>query len=629
MGTGGQPNQLVNIKNPTWAQIVQRPVPSQIPTPQPLQSHFVSLKPRYRKYWIDAITGRKFYIESGGPQERTNDVPRIGSPSSPTAQETDAPGIGGPPDHPQHDPHIEDEHSPDENDFHDWFQSLDSVSKNYMSAISRNKLPSISTIFNQQSDPIADLHRIETYLKPISNITNFHEQFPLPKNLYKKWKHGIRFWPQNKCAKRKSKPPTINESLQLDEMLKANIIYPVKKPKQYVGSFFLVDRLNKKFRPITNYKSLSKLFKVPKFELPSLYQHINKITMSEPIYYTKIDIKQAFYNIPVHPKSQFVTCFKVGENYYQYNVLPFGISIAPFVCQMFTNAITKWAKSQGITLAIGHIDDILLADNCKEKLNRITAQIINKLITAKWHINYTKSILIPTNNIEFLGANWNHTGAVRRTETATKILLKILEELTYKLDINDKQKQIIRGYMNYYMSFAGQIHNLINIYINMPRLFRPIIHELMVDLVFHDTIQIKPPRDEKHIIFADATPSVIAAIVYSEDYNYVTGRRLKCLTDIKVAEALAVIEAAESLAKYAGFFSNLYIFTDNMAVLYLLKKGSIKWDIPIAQKISLLLRVQNLKRFFNIKPQYIKSELNPADFYSRFYSFDANSMDNT
>ena len=64
----------------------------------------------------------------------------------------------------------------------------------------------------------------------------------------------------------------------------------------------------KKVRPITNYKSLSEHVAAPRFNLPNVFQIIERMRWHDKrLFFVKIDIKQAFYNIPLHKLSKYVS----------------------------------------------------------------------------------------------------------------------------------------------------------------------------------------------------------------------------------------------------------------------------------------------------------------------------------
>lgn len=79
--------------------------------------------------------------------------------------------------------------------------------------------------------------------------------------------------PNGTVAKTREKdPPTPEQRAKLAEMEKAGIVSRVQKAKQFVGSFFLVNRTTKKFRPITNYSDMRSRMHPPNLNLPNLFQ---------------------------------------------------------------------------------------------------------------------------------------------------------------------------------------------------------------------------------------------------------------------------------------------------------------------------------------------------------------------
>ena len=89
-----------------------------------------------------------------------------------------------------------------------------------------------------------------------------------------------------------------------------------------------------------DYSHLGKHLKSPKFVLPSIYQLIrNKFIHFNNLFYIKIDLKAAFFNIPLKESSRYVTTFIYNSVHYQMTKLPMGLSLSPFVMQKFSNAI--------------------------------------------------------------------------------------------------------------------------------------------------------------------------------------------------------------------------------------------------------------------------------------------------
>ncbi len=90
---------------------------------------------------------------------------------------------------------------------------------------------------------------------------------------------------------------------------------------------------------MTDYSHLTPYLPVPKMVLPNLFQLIHRKGWKPKLYYCKVDFKNAFFHILIHPKSREVTTFRYKKANYVYNVMPFGISIAPYAMQAHLNPI--------------------------------------------------------------------------------------------------------------------------------------------------------------------------------------------------------------------------------------------------------------------------------------------------
>ena len=139
-------------------------------------------------------------------------------------------------------------------------------------------------------------------------------------------------------------------------------------------------------------------------ELPNLYKVISKHNWAKRRFYIKLDIKQWFFNIPLHPLSQKLTTFEYRGVYYAFKVLPFGMSLAPFVAQTLLNSILKKIRVCA-PMSWGHIDDILISDRSARKLRILAFRLKAWFKKAKLPIK-RKSILEPRRTIKFLGAKW-------------------------------------------------------------------------------------------------------------------------------------------------------------------------------------------------------------------------------
>ncbi len=137
--------------------------------------------------------------------------------------------------------------------------------------------------------------------------------------------------------------------------------------------------------------------KAPKFYLPSIFQVARRhFPSARPKYFIKFDLANSFYNLRIHETSQFVTNFKFGHKYFVFQHLPFSISLAPLICQIFAIYIAKMLRNLGATLAWSHIDDVIDGHHYKEFLAQIARHIHDEPKACGILLNYSNSALTPT-----------------------------------------------------------------------------------------------------------------------------------------------------------------------------------------------------------------------------------------
>ena len=152
------------------------------------------------------------------------------------------------------------------------------------------------------------------------------------------------------------------------------------------------------------------------------------IHMIQPgVWMASVDLHHAYYSIPVHEPHRPYFSFLWKGSYYHYNCLPNGYAQAPM---LFTKRYPfAYLRRQG-HLSVIYMDDTYLQGNSVSSCQRNIHATVNLLQDLGFNINEQKSVLIPTQTLEFLGFILN---SVTMTLTLTPRRQTNLAEVCGKL----------------------------------------------------------------------------------------------------------------------------------------------------------------------------------------------------
>ncbi|KAK0417605.1 hypothetical protein QR680_013104 [Steinernema hermaphroditum] len=153
-------------------------------------------------------------------------------------------------------------------------------------------------------------------------------------------------------------------------------------------------------RPVVNLKPLNKYLEPRHFKMESISNLRSLLTQGD--FMIKIDMKDAFFGIPMAPSSQPYLSICFADNYYCFTTLPFGLSLAPYVYTKDMRTVAAWLRSQGIRLIV-YLDDWLFLEQSRTTLERLVPQLLALFEHLGMVVNTEKSDLQPTQTIEFLG----------------------------------------------------------------------------------------------------------------------------------------------------------------------------------------------------------------------------------
>lgn len=120
-------------------------------------------------------------------------------------------------------------------------------------------------------------------------------------------------------------------------------------------------------------------------------------------YMVKIDLKDAYLTVPIWQNHQKYLRFLWRDSLLEFACLPFGLASAPRVFTKLLKPVLSILRQRGIRLIV-YLDDILLMAPSVEQVLQHAASTLNLLEGLGFTVNYLKSVLVPSQQMEFLGS---------------------------------------------------------------------------------------------------------------------------------------------------------------------------------------------------------------------------------
>ena len=125
------------------------------------------------------------------------------------------------------------------------------------------------------------------------------------------------------------------------------------------------------------------------------------LTVRKNDFLASIDLKDAYFQIPVHPSSRKLLRFVSNDTVYQFKALCFGLSTAPLVFTRVFAAVSSWAHARRIRL-LQYLDDWLILTTSQIKTRQHVNQLLSLCRSLGIVINTEKSDLSLSRSIEYL-----------------------------------------------------------------------------------------------------------------------------------------------------------------------------------------------------------------------------------
>ena len=188
--------------------------------------------------------------------------------------------------------------------------------------------------------------------------------------------------------------------VEVKKLLQKRIIAPSGvSPNAFYSQVFLRDKKDGSFRFILNLKRLNKHIEKRHFKMESIRQIVSMVQPG--CWMASIDLKDAYYSVPVHPDSRKYLRF-VWDQAYEYACLPNGYRDAPRLFTKLLKPVFGSLRQEGLPSVVYLDDAYLQGSNYSQcKLNvLVTVRVLRAL---GFTIHARKSVLEPVQEITTLG----------------------------------------------------------------------------------------------------------------------------------------------------------------------------------------------------------------------------------
>ena len=150
-------------------------------------------------------------------------------------------------------------------------------------------------------------------------------------------------------------PPQLQLSLEQQDLVSTEVQAIIEKraisgvrPDQrgFVSQIFLVPKKDGGHRPVVNLKALNKFIVEEHFKMEGF--HMVKDLVKPGDWLAKLDLKDAYFLVPVDPNHQKFLQFQWQGNLYQFHCLPFGLSCTPRTFTKLMKPVVAFLRERGI-----------------------------------------------------------------------------------------------------------------------------------------------------------------------------------------------------------------------------------------------------------------------------------------
>lgn len=380
---------------------------------------------------------------------------------------------------------------------------------------------------------------------------------------------------------------------QIEDLLKQGIIQPSRSP--YNSPIWVVPKKadasgQKKYRMVIDYRKLNEQTVADKYPIPEINDVLPQLGQNK--FFTVIDLKSGFHQIPLRESDRKKTAFSVNNGKYEFTRLPFGLKNAPSIFQRTLDDILREHIGR---ICFVYMDDIIIfAKNEKEHYDNLNI-IFHTLKSANMKVQLDKCEFLKK-EVEFLGFVISDNGIKtnpKKVEAITNFPKpKTLRELRSFLGITNYYRRFIRDYAKIAkpltMLLRGEAgrttkHNSRKILVDLNENALEAFNKLKSILTSDDVMLAYPNFNKEFSLTTDASNYALGAVLSQDNRPIVFLSRTLSRAEEHYAtnekEMLSIVWALKSLRNYLYGSPKLKIYTDHLPLTYALNSKNSNFKL--------------------------------------------------
>lgn len=235
---------------------------------------------------------------------------------------------------------------------------------------------------------------------------------------------------------------------ELDKMIELDVIEPSFSP--WNSPVLLVKKSNGEWRFCFDGRALNEVTKKDSYPLPFVDDILKMLANAKFI--SSIDLKSAFWQIPLDEESQEKTAFSIpGRGLFHFKVLPFGLSNSAQITQRLMDRILSPQLQPKVFV---YLDDIIITSSTFAEHITLLSEVHRRLAEANLTVNFQKCNFF-RDSLRYLGFVVDSQGLRTSSE-------KVKAMLNYPRPENTTQIRRFVGMCSWYRRFIPHFSTLIS-----------------------------------------------------------------------------------------------------------------------------------------------------------------------